>query len=96
MPGGVGGAGSNPAPTRFAVGFSSVDTTSKLATDKGFRFVHAHLDDVAAELGLQNLPLVDNQAVNHPNPNGHRMIAERLRKQLWEGPAVRELPAVCQ
>jgi hypothetical protein len=60
-----------------------VYTSSLLAAKNDFRFIHAHVDQIAAEQGMVGVRLVDNHAINHPNETGHWLIAEKIFNELW-------------
>ena len=73
-------------------GFNSNDVgyVDGFADQRGFRFVHAHVEDIAAEMGMENERLVAKLYQNHPNETGHWLIAQKLLKELWNTGALQE------
>jgi hypothetical protein len=66
-------------------GFSEafIKGTSYYSLVRGFRFVHAHIDDIAEDKGIGNEQLQVDRLDSHPNKTGHRLIAEKVFNEIW-------------
>ncbi|MGI9292333.1 MAG: SGNH/GDSL hydrolase family protein [Gammaproteobacteria bacterium] len=65
----------------------AVDAIGRYIEERKFRFIHAHVEDIAKEYGKENEPLLPDNYVNHPNETGHWLIAQKVFSELWGSPA---------
>lgn len=60
-----------------------VEAITRAAGEKGFRFIHMHLDQLAAEANSTDR-MVDGNIDLHPSPAAHKLVAEKLLNELWD------------
>jgi hypothetical protein len=68
-----------------------IQVASKHAKSKGFLFTHINITEEAKNMNISETILF-NRNDPHPNEMGHKLIADKLYRELWETGEIRLPP----